>query len=165
MRYVLLCLMVLCLVNAKAQDTAIYFEGKVYTLPDVIVRNNTDYITFLRQIKNDTTFYKAFRNLRILNFTSFNDIKMLDKKSKVKASLFSKTKQVRENGCRKTEVLEEKTTGDFYDKKKDYNYFTAELYAALLFAPQRICGETNIVKGVEISTKGKKGVDKHKEHS
>jgi hypothetical protein len=129
----------------------------------VIVRNNTDYTRFLKQIKEDTTFYKAFRNLRILNFTSFNDIKLLDKKQKVKASMFSKTKQVRENGCRKTEVLEEQATGDFYDKKHQYNYFTAELYAALFFAPNKVCGETNIVKGLEISAKNKKGIDKHKE--
>jgi hypothetical protein len=149
--------------SLKAQDTTVVFEGKEYSLPEVIVGDNKEYLKFLHRIKNDTSFYKAFRNLRILNFSSFNDIKMLDKKRKIKASLFSKTKQVRKNGCRKTEILEERTTGDFYDKKHDYNYFTAELYATLFFAPVAICGENNIVKGTEISAKGKKGVDKHKE--
>jgi len=151
-------------VTVQAQkDTAIFWEGKTYILPDVIVGNNKQYIEFLNRIKNDTTFYKAFRNLRVLNFTSFNDIRMLDKKQKVKASLFSKTKQVRQNGCRQTEVQEERTTGDFYDSKHQYNYFTAELYAALFFAPEKVCGETNIVKGIDISAKNKKGMEKHKE--
>jgi hypothetical protein len=163
MRWLILLIILSSTASLKAQDTTVEFEGRKYILPEVIVGNSKEYIRMLSRIKNDTTFYKAFRNLRILNFTSFNDIKMLDKKHKVKASLFSKTKQVRQDGCRKTEVLEEKTTGDFYTKKKEYNYFTAELYAALFFAPAQICGETNIVKGLDISAKGKKGTEKHKE--
>lgn len=156
-------LMVLLIQVAKAQDTSVTFEGKVYQLDEVIVRSDFEYAKFLRLIKNDTTFYKAFRNLRILNYTSYNDIKMYDKKGKIKASLNSKTNQVRKNGCRITEVIEEKTTGDFYDKNHNYNYFTAELYASLFFAPTLRCGETNIVAGTEISAKGKKGIEKHKE--
>jgi hypothetical protein len=163
MRWPILLIFLSSTASLKAQDTTVEFEGRKYILPEVIVGNSKEYIRMLSRIKNDTTFYKAFRNLRILNFASFNDIKMLDKKHKIKASLFSKTKQVRQNGCRKTEVLEESTTGDFYTKKKEYNYFTAELYATLFFAPAEICGETNIVKGLDISAKGKKGTDKHKE--
>ena len=163
MRWLCLLILISGALSVKAQDTTVEFEGKKYILPEVIVGNSKEYIRMLSRIKNDTTFYKAFRNLRILNFTSFNDIKMLDKKRKVKASLFSKTRQVRQKGCRKTDILEERTTGDFYTKQREYNYFTAELYAALFFAPTPVCGETNIVKGLDISAKGKKGVDKHKE--
>lgn len=149
--------------QAQNKDTTVFWEGKTYTLPEVILGNNHEYIQFLSRIKNDTTFYKAFKNLHILNFSSYNDIKMLDKKQKIKASMFSKTKQLRQNGCRQTQVIEEKTTGDFYDSKHQYNYFTPELYAALFFAPQKICGENNIVKGSDLSAKNKKGIDKHKE--
>ncbi len=163
MKWLIILILLFSVSSIKAQDTTVVFEGKEYSLPEVIVGDNKEYLKFLHRIKNDTSFYKAFRNLRILNFSSFNDIKMLDKKRKIKASLFSKTKQVRQNGCRKTQVLEERTTGDFYDKKHDYNYFTAELYATLFFAPTEVCGETNIVKGTEISAKGKSGVEKHKE--
>lgn len=163
MRWLAACISIMLAATAGAQDTTVVFEGKTYSLPEVIVGDNKEYLKFLHRIKNDTSFYKAFRNLRVLNFTSFNDIKMLDKKRRIRASLFSKTRQHRANGCRKTEVLEERTTGDFYDKKKDYNYFTAELYATLFFAPRPVCGEDNIVKGIEISAKGKKGVEKHKE--
>ena len=163
MRLFLISILFFSISTLRAQDTTVVFEGKEYSLPEVIVGDSKEYIKFLHRIKNDTTFYKAFRNLRVLNFSAFNDIKMLDKKQKVKASLFSKTKQVRQNNCRKTEVLEERTTGDFYDKQKDYNYFTAELYASLFFAPTQVCGENNIVSGIEISAQGKKGIDKHKE--
>lgn len=146
-----------------SQDTTIITDNNRVTLPEVFVRNNFDYKKLLKQIKEDTTFYKAFRNLRILNFTSYNDIKMLDKHGAVKASMYSKTKQNRKNGCRTMDVLEEKVTGDFYDARHEYNYLTPELYASLFFTKGRVCGETNIVKGHNISTSDKKGIDKHKE--
>ncbi len=148
---------------SQNKDTTIYGDNGKLTLPDVFVRNNFDYKKLLQQIKEDTSFYKAFRNLRILNFSSYNDIRMLDKSENVKASLYSKTRQNRENGCRTMDVLEEKTTGDFYDSKHRYNYITAELYAALFFTKGKVCGEDNIVKGHAISTEKKSGIDKHKE--
>lgn len=146
-----------------AQDTTVVIDEKRFTLSEVVVRNNFDYKRLLSQIKEDTSFYKAFRNLRILGFSAYNSIEMLDKKGAVKASLLSKTKQNRVNGCRTMEVLEEKTTGDFYDSKKNYNYTTPELYASLFFTKGTICGEDNIIKGRTRSLSDKKGIEKHKE--
>jgi hypothetical protein len=128
-----------------------------------VVRNNFDYKKLLSQIKEDTTFYKAFRNLRVIGFSSYNDIKMLDKKGNTKASMLSKTRQNRVGDCRTMDVLEETVTGDFYDSKHNYNYMTPELYAGLFFTKGTICGENNIVKGRNLVTADKKGMDKHKE--
>ena len=136
--------------------------GKETTLSEVVIRNGFDVNKFLQRIKYDTTFYKAFRTLHILGFTSLNDIKMRDGDGKLKASLYSKTKQNRTNGCRTMDVLEEKTTGDMY-KGRDLNYYTAELYAGLFFTNGKICGEDNIVAGRQRNVKGKSGIEKHKE--
>ena len=149
--------------EAAAQDTTIIVDNKKITLPEVVVRNHFDYKKLLQQIKDDTTFYKAFRNLRVLNYASFNDIKMMDKTGNVKASLFGKTQQQRTDGCRTMTILEEKSTGDFYDNNHNYNYLTAELYAALFFTKGKICGEDNIVTGHVISAAGQSGISKHKE--
>lgn len=146
-----------------AQDTTVRIDNQSFTLAEVVVRNNFDYRRLLNQIKEDTTFYKAFRNLRILGFTSFNDIKMLNRKGGVTASLYSKTRQNRSNGCRTMDVLEEKITGDFYDRKGEYNYETPELYAGLFFTKGTICGEDNVVKGRTRNVSNKKGMEKHKE--
>ncbi|MBN8838388.1 MAG: hypothetical protein J0I09_14090 [Sphingobacteriia bacterium] len=147
----------------QKKDTIVYGSAGAITLPNVMVRNNFDYIKVLQQIKEDTTFYKAFRNLRILNYSSYNDIKMMDKKGSIKASLYGKTKQIRSNGCRTMQVLEEQTTGDFYTSRHNYNYLTAELYASLFFTDGYICGENNIVKGKQASTANTSGISKHKE--
>lgn len=148
---------------SRAQDTTVVIDNQAFTLTEVVVRNNFDYKRLLAQIKEDTSFYKAFRNLRILGFTSYNDIKMLDKKGAVQASLYSKTRQNRENGCRTMDVLEEVTTGNFYNKKNEFNYTTPELYASLFFTTGSVCGEDNIVKGHVRTTTNKKGIEKHKE--
>ncbi len=164
MRFILSFLSFLFIVaNTLAQDTTIRLDNQSFTLSEVVVRNNFDYKRLLNQIKEDTTFYKAFRNLRILGFTSYNDIKMLNRKGKVEASLYSKTRQNRANGCRTMDVLEENITGDFYDRKGNYNYETPELYAGLFFTKGTVCGEDNVVKGRARNVSNKKGMEKHKE--
>jgi hypothetical protein len=61
------------------------------------------------------------------------------------------------------QVLEETTSGDIYDRNKNFNYYTGELYASLFFTKGNICGENNIVKGREFSTSGLGRMEKHKE--
>jgi hypothetical protein len=48
-------------------------------------------------------------------------------------------------------------------KGGEWNYYTAEMYASLFFTKGKVCGETNIVKGIELSLRNKKGLQKHKE--
>ena len=151
--------------SISAQEDSLNNERlkKMITLSEVVVRNNFDVARFLRLIKDDTTFYKAFRTLHILGFTSLNDIRMKDKKGNVKASLQSKTIQHVDHGCRTMETVQENTTGDMYDVNKNFNYYTAELYASLFFTKAKVCDENNIVAGIEHSTKSKSGIEKHKE--
>lgn len=137
--------------------------SKMINLSEVVMRSDLNVSRFIQRVKDDTTFYKAFRNLHVLGFTSLNDIRIVDKNSKLKASLQSKTRQIRSARCRTMDVLEEKTTGNFYDSDRNYNYYTAELYAGLFFTKDSVCNETNIVKGVDFSVRFKKGMAKHKE--
>lgn len=132
-------------------------------LSEVIVRSKLNVNRFIEQVRNDTSFYKAFKNLRALNFTSSNDIMMRDRQGQIQARLLSKTRQVRSGNCRSMQVLEEKASGNFYDRKKQYNYYTASLYASLFFTKGTVCGETNVVNNRQFSTRGLSGVSKHKE--
>ncbi|MBL0272222.1 MAG: hypothetical protein IPQ06_03930 [Chitinophagaceae bacterium] len=136
---------------------------KMVSLSEVIIRSDLNIARFIEQVKNDTTFYKAFRNLHMLNFTSWNDIRIKDKKGKIKASLVSKTRQNRSAGCRSMEILTEKSSGNFYDENGGYNYNTAEMYAGLFFTKGKVCGENNIVKGIDFNPRNLSGMAKHKE--
>jgi hypothetical protein len=152
-----------CLLGQVKKDSTIKVDGNYVTLSEIVVGNKLDAESFIERVKNDTTFYKAFRNLRIIGYTSLNDIRMLDKDGKTEASLRSKTKQIRVGNCRKMEVLEQSVTGDMYDESGNFNYYTAQMYAGLFFTKDSVCGETNIVKGHEFSTNGLSGMEKHKE--
>src|SRR6185436_9525807 len=97
-----------------AQNDSSFTSGtKVITLREVVVRNNLNVAAFVERVKEDTSFYKAFRNLHVLGYTSLNDVQLFDKKAKSKASLSSRTRQHREKGCRWNEIVDERTTGDF----------------------------------------------------
>ncbi|MBI3138524.1 MAG: hypothetical protein HYZ15_08075 [Sphingobacteriales bacterium] len=137
--------------------------AKMVSLSEVIIRSDLNVARFINQVKNDTTFYKAFRNLHVLGFTSWNDIRIKDKKGRIQAALMSKTKQNRANGCRTMEVLTENSSGDFYDSDHQYNYYTAELYAGLFFTEGSVCDENNIVKGTNFSPRSYKGMARHKQ--
>ena len=149
--------------DSTGKDSVVEVGKKMITLSEVVVDNKLNVPTFINRIKSDSTFYKAFRNLHLLNYTAINDIRMLDKKGNSAASLFSKTKQIRDSNCRRMEVLEENITGDYYNENRQPNYYTSKMYASLFFTDGAVCGEDNIVTGKEFNTEGKSGMEKHKE--
>jgi hypothetical protein len=99
-------------------DTSAFSEPIL--MDEVVItaqQHGFDVQTFIELIKNDTTFYKAYRSLHLVTFNATNNIEVFDKQRKKKvATLQSETKQVYRDGCRSMNVLEEKTSGDFYNK-------------------------------------------------
>ena len=116
-----------------AQDTVFNADGQKFTLTDAIVRNHFDYKDILNRIKQDSSFYKAFKTLRTIGYSSYNHIEMMNENNKMQASLNSKTRQNKIGGCRTMDVLEEKITGNLRNNKGEYNYTTPALYASLFF--------------------------------
>jgi hypothetical protein len=156
---------VLIVVHASAwsQDSSVNFEKKVVTLKEVVVRSDLNVPAFIQRVKDDTSFYKAFLNLKVVGYTALNDVRMLNRKNGARASLTSRTQQETGNGCRWMKVLEESHTGDIYDKRGGYNYYTAQMYSSIFFAHDTICGESNLVSKNQINVQGKSGIEKHKE--
>jgi len=72
--------------NLVAQDSTVNEQGQKFTLTDAIVRNHFDYKEILQRIKEDTSFYKAFKTLRIIGYSSYNFIEMKDKNEAVVAT-------------------------------------------------------------------------------
>ena len=162
MRSILFIMCMTLVGHSWAQDTTLNIENQTFTLADVIVRNNFEYRDILAKIKRDTSFYKAFKTLRTIGYSSFNHIEMYDKNQKMEASLDSRTRQNKIGDCRTMDVIEEKTFGNIKDRSGGYNYVTPSLYASLFFTKGKICGETNIVKGKIRNVQGS-GIEKAKE--
>lgn len=135
-------------ISLKAQDKS---KEKLYqgvVLDEVMikeVRKGFDIKGFIQKMQNDSTFYKGFKTLRLLQYSMYNDIQIENKQGDIVASYNSITKQWRHKGCRSMQVKKEKTTGNFYKKNGEYKYYTARLYAHLFFTKDTICHENNIV--------------------
>ena len=140
-------ILLFCAPGLTAQDTVFNDVGSSYTLTDAIVRNNFDYKEILKRIKEDISFYKAFKTLRTIGYTSYNHIEMKNKGGAMIASLDSKTRQNHFGTCRTMDVLEERIVGDIRKSNGEYNYLTASLYASLFFTKKNdtVCNETNAV--------------------
>ncbi len=148
--------------SAQKTDTSIVVGNKVIFLDEVVVGRKLDVPAFVQYVKSDTSFYKAFKNLRFVNYSAINDIRMNKKDGTAKATYFSKSKQIYANRCRSLEQTEVASTGDFFNENNQYNYYTAEMYASLFFTKGTICNEENIIKPGDLDASGKKGMDKHR---
>lgn len=149
--------------HTLAQDTSVRFGTNVIYLKEVVVGKGLDIPAFISRAKEDTGFYKAFKNLRVLQFNAINDIRMYGKKGRQTASLFSHTFNEVKGSCRQTIIMNETPSGDFYDQEGNYNYYTASLYASLFFSKGVVCGESNVVGQKAFDVRKERGIEKHKE--
>lgn len=122
------------------------------------VRSGFDVQGFIQKVRQDTTFYKAFKTLRLLNYTLFSDIVILDGEGESKASYNSISRQQVKDHCRTMQVQREKVSGDFFKRRRAYRYRTAKLYAHLFFTEGRVCNENAIVANSTYS-----GTEKYEE--
>lgn len=162
---IIFCLFFLMFIASRslAQDSALRVGENIVYLKEVVVGKRLDVSAFIQFAKEDTGFYKAFKNLRVLQFRAINDIRMYGRKERQTASLFSQTFNEVKAGCRQTKILQESSSGDFYDDDGAYNYYTASLYASLFFTKGKVCGESNLVGQKSFDVKKEKGMEKHKE--
>lgn len=154
--------MALIVPKLAAQDSTV--SGLHIMMDEVVIKaakNGWDLAGFIRRMKEDTTFYKAFLGLRIVAYTSDNEIHILDEDNKTLAHLENRTLQTMKGDCRTVQVANEKVSGGYYDRKKQARYYTAELFGNLFFRPRvNECGATDII-GRQARAKGK--IEKNKE--
>lgn len=138
---------VLAFQKGSAQDVDTTIMGMHFLMDEVVVKsakNGWDVDGFIRRMKEDTTFYKAFLGLRVVAYTSDNEISFFDEKSKTIAQLENRTEQTMQGNCRSVHVSKEKVQGNYYDKQHNPRYYTAELFENLFFrARTNECGATD----------------------
>lgn len=135
------CLFSVC--GLKAQDKNFYDDimGVVF-LDSVTVtatKGGFKVADFIQLVREDTSFYLAFRNLRRANYTSENQIKFYNSKLKLKASYDSQIRQYAWGNCRSMEVLREHVFGKLYDRKQNYKFYTAIMFDYLFFTHDTVC--------------------------
>lgn len=88
---------------------------------------------FIRMTKNDTSFYRAFKNLKLYPHSSSSQVRIHNKNWEQIAYL-KRSARHQSNGKLGwiTDVVE-KTDGKIYNRKGDHKYFTAEMFDKVFF--------------------------------
>lgn len=83
--------------------------------------------SFINEVMNDTSFYKAFRNMKKYSFTAENNIFTYDKKNNVEGSIYRRIFH-NNNGPYKMQILEKRDKGNVYKKNGKYSLYTVEMF-------------------------------------
>ena len=132
---------------AQNMDTGSIFSQPV-AMDTFVVRSGFDINAFIRRVRNDTTFYKAFRSMHLVPYSAANDIVIFGKRrSDTVAGEHSVTTQYRSARCRITRFPERKTRGNYRKRNGELNYYTSQLFESLFFSQDSVCNEDDIVAG------------------
>ena len=152
-----------CNAGLYGQDTSALFEldyddfGGVVLIDSIVVsasRTGFDVEDFIQMVREDKSFYQAFRNIRTRSYSAENEISMFSKKRKEKAKYNSQTRQTSEGLCRTMAVLNEDVKGNFYKRKKRIRYYTAKMFDQLFFTHGKVCQSAQATDDPPAPSKG-----------
>lgn len=146
---ILVCCCVLYTLGVTAQnlDTGSIFSQPV-VMDTFVVHSGFDINAFIRRVRNDTTFYKAFRSMHMVPYSATNDIVVFGKRrSDTLAGEYSLTTQYRSSRCRITRFRQRTTRGNYRKRNGELNYYTSQLFESLFFSADSVCNEDDIVAG------------------
>ncbi len=132
------------------------------TLDTFVIRSNFDVQAFVRRARADTTFYKAFRSMHLVPYRMHSDIKAYNSDRIIIATQRTTGRQEITNHCRSMVIEEQQTTGDYYKRNGENNYYTTSLFDYLFVTKEPVCNEDDIVAGkMDMRGKGKLERNKH----
>jgi hypothetical protein len=105
------------------------------------VRDGLDVQDFVTLIQEDTTFYRAFQNLRRISYDGSTNVRMFDEDHLSQATYANRMTQYVNDSCRWMQFPFEVNTGDFFDKHGEVNYYTAGVFSYIFLYKDTICGK------------------------
>ncbi len=147
MKNLFLAFILLISLNSQAQTDSLEFDFARFIYLDSITvtasRGGFDHEEFIDMVRADSSFYKAFRNLRFINYTAYNDIQFFDKKEQATASYssisYQTVKPEKKLTCRTMKLKDEKIVGKYYKKNRKPRYYTSKMYERLFFTYEKTC--------------------------
>lgn len=88
---------------------------------------------FIRMTKKDTSFYRAFKNLKLFPHTSNNKVIIYDKKWEQIGEMNRTAEHSSDGSLGWVTINNETTDGKFYNRKGKHKFFTAEMYDKVFF--------------------------------
>ncbi len=138
---------------------------KAVQLDSVIIvasKDSFEVADFVDRVRHDTSFYKAFKNLRYYPHQSEGSLVVYNKHEQEKGMLWRKAQQHRAGNKMWVVVAEEKTNGKIYGKKGRYKYYTAELFDQVFYPKDTAVVSTNIGQTFKQQVDKSSKAEKHK---
>lgn len=136
--------------------------AKIVYLDSLVVkasREDFSVTDFIELVKNDRTFYLAFRNLRAAEYTFSTEMTFWDKKKKKPVTYGALHQQIIDQGCRYQIKKSENYNGNFYkNRNRESRFYTYDLYERLFLLHDTTCNI--VVQPQEINFEGE-GMEGH----
>lgn len=143
----------------SSDEAALFVE-----LEPVVLKDSIKVDDLVKRLKNDTTFYKAFKNLNVLNYKANISGRMFDRKGDhVQASIRSNIRQEKRGKCVSRIIENEQVQGKLKHKNGEWIYYTCKLFGNLFLEEVTECGKNNIVGSKNLKVDDKDGLEKRVE--
>lgn len=133
-RFCITVLLLLFYCNLHGQQDQVV---KSVQLDEVVIKASNegrfDKEDFIKKVREDSSFYQAFKNLRMYNYSYKGKLVVKDKNGGDKAELERVAKQHIKNGWRWIEIVEEKKKGRLQHRDGEFRYFTAAMFHYVFF--------------------------------
>lgn len=139
MRYLIICILCWASTLSAQESESIYSVVYLDSFVVTASRQGFDVEDFIKIVREDESFYQAFRNLRFLSYQSDNLIEVFDKNKVSIATYNGKTQQNATGRCRSMDILEEEISGNYYKRQRKPRYYTARMYERLFFTEGEEC--------------------------
>lgn len=118
--------------SVKAQQISRFNPDTIMTVTiDSAININSHRLNvqdFIDAVLTDTSFYKAFRNMKRYAFTAENRIYTYDKKNRVNGKIYRKMRHSNSGKKHKVQYLAKRDSGALYKKNGKYQLYTVEMF-------------------------------------
>ena len=101
---------------------------------------------FIQLMKDDTSFYYAFKNLHYYPYEITGNLSVVDKSNNIHASLTRVAKQFVSDKKKWMVVTDEKVNGKMYKRNGSFKFYTAELFDHIFFPLDTVVIQSDISK-------------------
>lgn len=122
-----------------------YIDSAFIDTVGIQIKSTFEVEDFIRMTQQDTSFYKAFKNLKMFPHSSISKVTIFNKQWE-QIGLMERTANHFSNGKQGwIDIQKETTDGKFYNRKGEHKFFTAEMYDKVFFQTGKFDVD-NIVK-------------------
>lgn len=124
------------------KDTSNYYDGiaALVQIDSIFIsaeKSPLDIEDFIELILADTSYYRAFKNLKMQNLMIDHQINYYNKKTRKLAACKSITLQKFQDSLRSNEQIKLSTSGNFF-KNQDFNYYTSKIIDEIFYTKTAI---------------------------